>query len=979
MKRGLALLMALAAPLFAQKPATIELGFKPERVYDFGSTDTVNPFNGNLVIAIPLGLSYPVSSNLCYGLTLVYNSKVWDYKYVEVEEEPPVRYWARPNLRSNAGVGWRITLGRLLAPTNWTSTGYREEERAWVYEGPNGDEHALSTVPYNPGSPNPNAPVQFSDDGSYLRMVVVNSSTRRVEFPNGETHTFVFEREMWRLRTISDAFGNALTVTYGYWSPTDHRVTDWWIDDVHSRRHQIHFQYFSEMADSIDRGMNVEYVRFDYPNGPRYDLQIQNVEVANGTHHNFSAQGSTTLLPLLMNVSLPDTTNFAFEYEPNRDASESQGLIRKMTLPTKGETAYNHQLYTLPSRDPCTPFGPRNSTPGIRTRTVEGAQWTYTQRQAYPADVDAPLPWEPCSTGELDSRNLPDVPRRWSRTSVLAPPDAAGARSRTDYYFHIYAPHNNFQDLRLHAETRPIDFAESGVAGSPGTNAGLIDPPNALDADGADTADASQRYLAQQRWGDCDASGNCSTLLRSAYRRNASVTGASEARPAVSERTIAHDDTGCDGPCYVQTDSSDHDRAGHFRNVDSTSNWLQPITSETRHTAYATLTDLSANDAGVQWALARFAEQTRTIGGQTTKRSFCFAPSGALLRERAHAGTNLGPHDLITTYERSATAALPGDVTDLKSFGGDAQTVDSVVVDLCSTPLGQPEYWDRYTYQYGQLATSSPVDPATLGNLFLTTDYTVNPTGLVTTSRVTDGKPTTFTYKPWGALESSTPPAEVTSFYTYTPATANTFAHVTTTTGDVITRHEYDRLGRLRRTERTIPASAGPTCIEQVMTYDGPGRRSSESTWRPCGTTSLATSYQYNALGRITTITAPDTTFASAAYTGDRIVTRTRSINAPPADVVTREEYDIAGRLITLTENADASPADRVNITYSYDASDRLTGVTLAGQTRTFTYDGRGFLTSETQPELGSNGYGSTSYTYDSRGHTIGKRPVRSG
>ena len=120
--RRLVLLLFAATTAIAQKPPSIELGFKPERVYDFGNIDSVNAFNGNLVINIPIGLTYPVSNNLKYGLTLVYNGKVWDYKYLDdVFGDPSVTYhWAKPNLRSNAGVGWRISMGRLLSPEDWS-------------------------------------------------------------------------------------------------------------------------------------------------------------------------------------------------------------------------------------------------------------------------------------------------------------------------------------------------------------------------------------------------------------------------------------------------------------------------------------------------------------------------------------------------------------------------------------------------------------------------------------------------------------------------------------------------------------------------------------------------------------------------------------------------------------------------------------------------------------------------------------------
>src|SRR6476469_4119751 len=94
----------------AQKPAGLELGIQPEKLYQFSDLDSVNLFNGNLMTSIPIGQRYSVGGSLSYQLNLVYNSKVWDYEqYFDGNGKP--FYVARPNLRSNAGLGWRLTLG----------------------------------------------------------------------------------------------------------------------------------------------------------------------------------------------------------------------------------------------------------------------------------------------------------------------------------------------------------------------------------------------------------------------------------------------------------------------------------------------------------------------------------------------------------------------------------------------------------------------------------------------------------------------------------------------------------------------------------------------------------------------------------------------------------------------------------------------------------------------------------------------------
>jgi RHS repeat-associated protein len=217
------------------------------------------------------------------------------------------------------------------------------------------------------------------------------------------------------------------------------------------------------------------------------------------------------------------------------------------------------------------------------------------------------------------------------------------------------------------------------------------------------------------------------------------------------------------------------------------------------------------------------------------------------------------------------------------------------------------------------------------------------------------------------------PPGEAATTYLYVPATASANAKVTATTAagttsEVVTAYEYDRVGRHVRTERTLP---GAGCSEQVVTYDALGRKRTESVWKACGGTGGATTYTYDSLGRATKITSPDGKSSSISYTGTRFVIRTTEVGTK--NVSTREEYDVLGRLVNVTENAHSDDGE-VTTAYTYDVGDRLTSVSMpsdsgAIQRRLFTYDNRGFLLSEQHPELGANGNGTTTYTYDARGH----------
>src|SRR5438093_12704512 len=103
--------LVLGPALWAQQHPNGDRGFSPERVYAFQDIDAINTFNGNLIITIPIGQTYPVNA-LSYGLKLVYNGTVWDH---ERSTYPPTNApctQSVPSRRSNAGIGWMLSLGR---------------------------------------------------------------------------------------------------------------------------------------------------------------------------------------------------------------------------------------------------------------------------------------------------------------------------------------------------------------------------------------------------------------------------------------------------------------------------------------------------------------------------------------------------------------------------------------------------------------------------------------------------------------------------------------------------------------------------------------------------------------------------------------------------------------------------------------------------------------------------------------------------
>jgi RHS repeat-associated protein len=111
--------LMLAPPSAAEESPRDARGFSAQSAFQQGEVDSVNLFNGNLTLTLPIGGAYPAGGDLSYGLTLVYNSLVWDIKQGEFNDNQGQNYsttYPVPNQLSNAGLGWQLSLGSLHPP-----------------------------------------------------------------------------------------------------------------------------------------------------------------------------------------------------------------------------------------------------------------------------------------------------------------------------------------------------------------------------------------------------------------------------------------------------------------------------------------------------------------------------------------------------------------------------------------------------------------------------------------------------------------------------------------------------------------------------------------------------------------------------------------------------------------------------------------------------------------------------------------------
>jgi YD repeat-containing protein len=192
----------------------------------------------------------------------------------------------------------------------------------------------------------------------------------------------------------------------------------------------------------------------------------------------------------------------------------------------------------------------------------------------------------------------------------------------------------------------------------------------------------------------------------------------------------------------------------------------------------------------------------------------------------------------------------------------------------------------------------------------------------------------------------------------------------------------FDYFGRVYQEQRRLP---GGSYNKRETQYDGAGNKASVSELTTGAPTSLTSYLGYDPFGRPGTVRPPDGAShdVTMTYAGVRQVNRTVKIATAvgsETSATTTEIYDRQGRLSSVTEPSGDSGVN-VTTTYGYDVGSRLasvstpafvTGTGNVTQTRSFSYDRAGLLQSETHPELGAAGNGSTSYPrYDSRGHLL--------
>jgi RHS repeat-associated protein len=915
----LVLLAAAAVPAAAQEHPNVARGINPAASFDLTGVDNVNQFNGNLVITLPLGQSFPAGGGLSYQLTLVYNSQVWTrQEYGSFVQSIPVP-------TDNAGLGWMVSLGRFNPPE------YRGDfdPNLDTYMSPDGSRHTFYPTLHE--GETATAGIEYSRDGSYLRYTV---ASRQLELPDGTVHTFDLNGFPTR---IGDRFGNHVDICYG--TQCGAPAGGWQITDGQGRVHNVYFKtlagtsYQSQVVDRIElAGFKSQRPAYTF----HYNVDDGIATVVTGCANSDPATNNLSVA-LLTSVTLPDGTAWSMpagDYLPTSSTLTcTSGLLHKLTLPTLGKIAWDYIGYTYPTGS--TTRGYWRSVTGVGTRKLLDADntelgtWTYTT--------------------SLNGKT--------ELTNTLTDPQG----TRTTRYFSVCAS-------SCDSAQRYYEYGLAMTRDKAGDGTGRF-----LSAQTASGGNQTLRTSYVRYEHDLESSGGptLQDMTRSNQRVAAQRTVFDDDGGLVADEASSD----FDGHGHYRGHTSSGNFPGSTARTSSTG--YNPGRGTYGQQGY------SPWPLGSPWILGTYTYHWDAENGQLLFRSFCFDPNtGFLLGRRVHGANDASyrTNDLIEVFSNDASGNL---VTESSFGGDtQAVSADPIQGFICTqaATLTGPLYQVSHTYTGGALATTATMVG---GTALFTLDQTLDSkTGLPISSRDTAGVATTYSYDGLGRPLSVQPAQGAATTYSYHNAVSRTNPATVTVTrtpgvgAAVQSRVTYDTLGRATLEEELMPDGSWS---QKRTNFNAQGWKTFVSS---PGTPNAGTSFpSFDPFGRPLTVRPADgsTHDVTLSYAGTRQVARTSRVATSATGesyATTLEVYDRFGRLYQVTE-----PNNTVT-RYDYDAGNHLAhvcqGVTATGactQERRFTYDNRGLLLWESHPEKGANalgqGHGVDYPVYDARGHAL--------
>jgi RHS repeat-associated protein len=1028
--------LLVAGLLCAQDGPTqpvVERGFAADKAYQFLGIDSIDLGTGTVNVAIPIGPKYPLSSSFSYGLTLFHNSSVWDFETVEgyvdclddpVHGCPELFTQAFPTKTSNAGLGWRLSLGDLYDPADTDNP----EEGGWVFVSPDGAQHRFFHELHHGEEPVDDPDTWYTHDGSYLRLIHVDPEypnyleIRRIDLPDGSVYTFAPDgAAKWKLIRIEDAFGNHVLVSA---TTSGGHLSKHTITDSHGRVHVIDYEVKIVDGEQIPY---VEKVRLDGFGGGTSEYQFiysPSTQISRSArddddhmiHHPQTSE--TVNVFFLLRVEFPETTvgepldarSFSFGYCLDdttcgyfNDVKDAPGMLDSARYPTGGWASWEYQTWSYLGAfalDPCPDLEPpytctkvfNDEWAGIKTKTLTdrapgdpGAQvigtWSYDT-------------WVEPNGSHLTVPTLPE-----ERRTIVTSPDGDDT---VHYYRALPWVNGSAFDAQLIMWDYMLPYTRR-VTDSTGNRYLSVEY-----YDGQVTVDPTDEHLL------------IGTKLRStyvAYQPDEFDPYYGDAfyrhvnRHQWTEMTVFHDDMFDDGgtqgpevlvPRWASVDHTDFDGFGHFRtsatdgnfvaaNVRTTTTNFNPDTGSYP----GQFTMIGKND---RWILGTYDWQEQSEGAATARQEYEFGADGELKRQRIIAAdyttdsASRGIHDIVVTYEYNS-----GNPTKEKYFGGDLQTLPNHTHHVSDLDFTNVEPWTQVDHGWddGVLTTTRHYDRnedvagwSLVQREYLSVEREIDSsTGLVKRTYDTSGRHTDYEYDErfrltWVQPETGLPEGnDAWVEYQYVPQTVagvgpevEVYQRPNGSTTGVLAQegYEYDTLGRVVHERRLVPESENDSFwTGRTTNLNAQGWVLERSEW---GTTDHKTKFEdFDPFGRAERIELPDGSVITRSHTGVSSVAETKSVwsdvGGTPQSVATTVEQvmDRQGRVRYVHELGGVGSSG-ITTEHHYRVGGQLDSVQVLApgnksQLRLFEYDNRGFLLAERLPEKGSNGNGWVYYS----------------
>ncbi len=170
-------------------------GFQSNHLFLNGpGGDSISPFSGDLELVVPIGPTLRAGGSLELGLSLHYSSKIWRV-WSSVEQERHVTG------RGPFGLGWKLHVGRVFSSCR---NGCNYDfglvgDKEWIYESPDGAEHPIAY-----GVPSGGAVYDGTTDSTFIRAEALDAAGEALPATGNVT-----EVAAWRL-----FLGNGLVHTF---------------------------------------------------------------------------------------------------------------------------------------------------------------------------------------------------------------------------------------------------------------------------------------------------------------------------------------------------------------------------------------------------------------------------------------------------------------------------------------------------------------------------------------------------------------------------------------------------------------------------------------------------------------------------------------------------------------------------------------------------------------------------------------------